>query len=71
MKGDPNVDILGTFTESGTLYTDVVTISGGFSAGSNVCSINVTVSATVNSTTGAETGSITGSVCGVSVNGTI
>jgi hypothetical protein len=71
MNGDPNVDILGIFTESGSLYTDVVTMTGGFTAGGNTCSMNVTISATVNSTTGAETGSITGSVCGISMNSTI
>jgi hypothetical protein len=71
MNGDPNVDILGTFTESGSLYTDTVTMTGGFTAGGNTCSMNVTISATVNSTTGAETGSITGSVCGISMNSTL
>jgi hypothetical protein len=71
INGDPNVDVLGTFTESGNVYTDVVTMTGGFTAGGNTCAINVTVSASVNSTTGAETGSISGSVCGISMNGSL
>ena len=71
INGDPNVTLTDSFSTSGNIATDVMTMAGGFTDGSQTCSINVTISATVNDVTYAETGSISGSVCGVSVNGTL
>jgi hypothetical protein len=70
MNGNPNVTIIGTVTFSGTVDTDVISITGGFTAGSNSCSINETITGTFNSATDTESGSMSGSVCGVTVNGT-
>jgi hypothetical protein len=71
MNGDPNITIYDTSTLSGNVFTDLTTITGGITVGSNSCSINETLSATFNDVTNAMTGSISGTVCGVSVNGTL
>jgi hypothetical protein len=71
INGDPNVTVTGSATQSGNLFSDTVTMSGGFSAGGNTCLIDVTVTATVNDMTYAETGSVSGSVCGIDVSGTL
>lgn len=71
MNGNPNVSVSDILTTSGNIITDVMTMNGGFTVGSNSCSINVTISATVNDVTYAESGTMSGSVCGVSVNGTL
>ncbi len=71
MNGNPNVTVIDTLNTSGNIVTDVMTMTGGFTVGSNSCSINVTISATVNDQTYAVSGTSSGSVCGVSVNGTL
>ena len=71
MNGNPNVTVDDTLTTSGNIITDVMTMTGGFTVGSNSCSINVTVNATVNDETYAVSGNMSGSVCGMSVNSTL
>jgi hypothetical protein len=71
INGNPNVTINDTLTTSGNVVTDVMTMGGGFTDGSQSCSINVNVSATVNDQTDAVSGTMSGSICGISVNSTL
>jgi hypothetical protein len=71
INGNPNVTLTDSFSISGNTATDVMTMTGGFTDGSQSCSINVTVNATVNDQTDVVSGTMSGSVCGVSVNSTL
>ncbi len=70
-SSDPTINITTTVNLSGDIFADQTTITGGFTAGKNSCSINESISATVNETTQAVSGTISGSVCGFPVSGTI
>jgi hypothetical protein len=70
-SSDPTINITTTVNLSGDIFADQTTITGGFTAGKNSCSINESISATVNETTQAVSGTISGSVCGLPVSGTI
>jgi hypothetical protein len=68
-NGNPNVTIAGSATESGNVFTDSVTMMGGFTYSGGSCLINVTVNANINTSSPySETVNETGSVCGVSLN---
>jgi hypothetical protein len=71
IKGNPNVTLTDSYTESGTTFTDNATMSGGFTvsgSGGGSCSINVTESFTENTTTGIYSLVMSGSICGESLN---
>jgi hypothetical protein len=70
-NGNPNVTVSGNSGLSGNVFSDTVTMTGGFTYGSNSCTINVTVTATVNETTYAENGTVSGTVCGLNVGGAL
>jgi hypothetical protein len=68
MNGNPNVAVTGTFTNSATTATEDITILGGFTVGSNNCTVNATYLFTGNNDTGAFSESIVGTICAVSLN---
>jgi hypothetical protein len=64
MSGNPNVTISGSETESGSVVTDTITMTGGFTTGGKSCPVDVNFTSTVNSSTYATTVNETGSICG-------
>jgi len=71
INGSPDIDINAAVNLTGNTFTDLTTISGGFTAAGHNCAMDVTISATVNTATGVESGSVSGSVCGINVSGTL
>jgi hypothetical protein len=68
MNGNPNVVVTGTFTNSTATAAQDITVVGGFTVGSNNCTVNATYLFTGNNNTGAFSESIVGSICAVALN---
>jgi hypothetical protein len=68
-SGDPNITFSINATDNGTTTSEVLTMTGGLSAGSSSCTVDLNITASISDKTGSGTETFNGSFCGVALNG--